>query len=156
MTSVELNLDIDEHELYYYLLEDIYSNLDKHSNIFNDTNEVKITKPDVHFDVTRKTMWRNFRKIANQMNRSEEHIANFYKKEYNTTNSVNKDGELMIRGRYSNQMVATTLKNYIRLFLQCSACKTINTCIEKKNRLNYLLCNNKICNYEQVINYDMD
>jgi len=51
--NVQLTLGIDEGELYYYLLEDIYNTLDQNPNIYND-GTFKISKPDVHFDKSKK------------------------------------------------------------------------------------------------------
>ena len=42
--DVEISLDLDENELYYYLLENIYESLD--STISTESGN-KISKPDV-------------------------------------------------------------------------------------------------------------
>ncbi len=147
----DININMDEDELYCYLLEDIYNTLDKYSTTFNEYSGIKISKPDVQYDITKKTIWRNFRLICSQINREEDDIIKFLKKEYNTSISKNENGELLIKGKYTFQMIATTLKQYIKSYLQCSACKSIKTSIDKKNKLTYLLCCNKLCNYEKVI-----
>lgn len=154
-TQVKLTLDMDENELYIYLLEDIYDSLNQNSTLFGNS-EILVAKPEAKFDVTKKTIWSNFRNICKELNSSEEQISSFYAKEYSTTMSINQDGHLLIKGRYSDIVIGNTLKKYIKTFLQCSACKTINTTIEKKpNKLTYLVCHNDKCKCEKVIKYSL-
>jgi translation initiation factor 2 beta subunit (eIF-2beta)/eIF-5 len=155
--DVEISLDLDENELYYYLLENIYESLD--STISTESGN-KISKPDVSLDISRKTVWKNFKCICNQINRNNEedilHILKFFKKELSVNSSVNKDGHVLIRGRYTSDMIGNILKRYIKIFLKCDPCKGMNTTVERKqNKLTYIICHNDKCNYEKVINYDL-
>jgi translation initiation factor 2 beta subunit (eIF-2beta)/eIF-5 len=152
-TQVKLTLDIEENELYVYLLENIYDALG--SNTLSGS-EMKIAKPEAVFDVTKKTIWKNFRLICKELNSKEEHVSNFLAKEYSTTISINQEGQLLIKGRYSDIMIGSTIKKYIKTFLQCGACHTLNTTVERKpNKLTYLVCNNEKCRLEQVIKYNL-
>ena len=86
----------------------------------------------------------------------EEKVANFFAKEYSTTLSINQEGVLLIKGRFGDIIVGSTLKKYIKNFLQCVACKTINTSVERKtNKLTYLVCHNDKCKSEKVIKYNL-
>lgn len=154
-TQIKLTLDMDENELYIYLLEDIYDSLDKNSNLFGN-KEIQVAKPDAKFDVTKKTIWKNFRDICKELKKDEEQIASFFAKEYSTTLSINQEGHLLIKGRYSDMIIGSTLKKFIKTFLQCSACKGINTTVDKKeNKLTYLVCKNDKCKCEKVIKYTL-
>ena len=155
--DIEINLNLDENELYYYLLENIYENLD---NNISDNSGIKISKPLVDLDITRKSIWKNFKQICTQINRDKtddiQHILKFYKKEYSVSPSINKEGQILIKGRYSSEIIGNTLKRYIKTFLKCEPCKGMNTSIQKKdNRLTYIICHNEKCKYERVINYDL-
>ena len=153
--QIKLTLDMDENELYIYLLEDIYDSLDKNSNLFGN-REILVAKPEAKFDITKKTIWSNFRSVCRELKKEEIEISNFFAKEYSTTLSINQEGHLLIKGRYTDIMIGSTLKKYIKTFLQCSACKGINTTVEKKaNKLNYLVCNNEKCKCEKVIKYSL-
>lgn len=152
-TQVKLTLNMDENELYIYLLEDIYNSLDQNSNLFGN-KEIMVAKPEAKFDITKKTIWKNFRDICKELKKDEDQIANFFAKEYSTTLSINQEGHLLIKGRYSDIIISSTLRKYIKIFLQCSACKTIDTMVEKKsNKLTYLVCHNDKCKCEKVIKY---
>jgi translation initiation factor 2 subunit 2 len=153
--QVKLTLDMDENELYVYLLEDIYDILGKNSNLFGNS-EIKVAKPEARFDITKKTIWSNFRSICKELKSNEGQVADFFSKEYTTTLSINQDGHLLIKGRYSDIMIGSTLKKYIKTFLQCTACKSIDTIVEKKaNKLTYLVCHNDKCKLEKVIKYNL-
>lgn len=148
-----LTLDMDENILYINLLEDIYDSLDKNSNLFNN-KEIMVAKPEVKFDITKKTIWSNFRYICKELKKNEDEVLNFFVKEFSTTMSINLEGQLLIKGKYTDIIIGTTLKKYIKTFMQCSACKTINTSVEKKtNKLTYLICHNEKCKCEKVIKY---
>ncbi len=148
----KLTLDMDENELYIYLLEDIYDTLNQNSNLFGNS-EIKVAKPEARFDVTKKTIWSNFRSICKELKSEEEQVANFFAKEYSATLSINQEGHLLIKGRYNDIIIGSTLKKYIKTYLQCAACKTINTIVERKqNKLTYLVCRNEKCKLEKVIN----
>lgn len=153
--QIKLTLDMDENELYVYLLEDIYDSLNQNSNLLGNS-EILVAKPEAKFDITKKTIWSNFRNICNEIKSSENQVSNFFAKEYSTTLSINQEGHLLIKGRYSDIMIGSTLKKYIKTFLQCSACKSINTSIEKKiNKLTFLVCHNEKCKCEKVIKYNL-
>jgi translation initiation factor 2 subunit 2 len=144
---------MDENILYINLLEDIYDSLDKNSNLFNN-KEIMVAKPEVKFDITKKTIWSNFRYICKELKKNEDEILNFFAKEFSTTPSINFEGQLLIKGKYTDIIIGSTLKKYIKTFMQCSACKTINTTVEKKqNKLTYLICHNEKCKCEKVIKY---
>lgn len=151
--TMKLTLDMDENELYVYLLEHVYNSLN--SNLFSNS-QMQITKPEIKFDITKKTIWKNFRLICKELKSKEEHLLNFIAKEYTTTLSINQEGHLLIKGRYSDIMMESTLKKYIKNFLQCSACHTLNTTVERKlNKLTYLVCMNEKCKLEKVIKYNL-
>lgn len=153
--QVKLTLGMDENELYVYLLEDIYDSMGKNSTLFGNS-EIKVAKPDARFDVTKKTIWYNFSSICEELKSNPNHVADFFAKEYTTTLSINQEGHLLIKGRYSDIIIGSTLKKYIKTFLQCAACKSIDTSVERKpNKLTYLVCHNEKCKCEKVIKYNL-
>jgi translation initiation factor 2 beta subunit (eIF-2beta)/eIF-5 len=93
-------------------LEDIYDTLDQNSNLFGKS-EIKVAKPEARFDKTKKTIWSNFRSICKEIKSGEEQVAKFFAKEYSAMLSINQEGHLLIKGKYSDIMVSSTLKKYI-------------------------------------------
>jgi len=154
--NIELNLSLDENELYYYLLQKIYNTIDiNSSNIFNNLG-IKTIKPDAVFDITKKTIWKNFGRICKDIGRDSDEnkqlILKFFKQELKNSPSINKDGHFLIRGKLTNEQISDILIKYIKTFVKCEPCKGGNTTIVKKdNRLTYLVCQNPNCKYEKVI-----
>ena len=145
-----INIESDYDSMYKNLLDDLYCTLDKNQNL-RMGNNIKIAKPDVIFDITRKTVWRNFSTNCNQIKRSHTDVQNFIEKEYSTTTSINAGGQLLIKGRYDLNIIGGTLKKYIKNYVQCSICLSAQTSIERNinMRLDYLKCS--MCNAERVI-----
>ena len=75
----QLTLNMDENELYIYLLEDIYDILNKNSNLFGNS-EIKVAKPEARFDITKKTIWSNFRSICKELKIEEGQVLIFLQK----------------------------------------------------------------------------
>lgn len=153
--SESLTLNMDENELYIYLLDDIYEHLNKNSNLFANNEIIVSEKPLATFNNTKKTIWTNFRKICTELKCEENHMSKFFTKEYTTPISVNQEGHMLLKGRYTD-IIESTLKKYIKTFLQCTNCKSINTSIQRKpNKLNYIVCNNEQCKASTVIKYNL-
>ena len=134
-------------ELYEFLLDDIHEN-----NIMDfEESSIKIFAPEIYFDITRKTVWKNFVNYPDYLNRDESHMIAFVNKELKTTTSKNKDNNLLINGRKNMNQIKTILSNYININVKCAACKSINTNIFRNQslRLDFIKCN--VCNVESVI-----
>lgn len=151
--SEELDLNMDENDLYISLVKDIYDKLETNNLFYN--NEIKVPKPNTKFNVTKKTIWYNFRETCENLKINEQQLVDFISNELSTNMSINSEGCLLIKGRYSDIKIGSILKKYIVTFLQCSTCHSINTKIEKKpNKLTYLICNNDKCKCEKVLKYN--
>jgi len=134
---------------YKLLLDELYDKINKNI-IITENNKLKITKPNVFYDKTKKTMWINFKKNCYEINRPIDSLKKFIEDEYSVKTSINSKDEIIINGRYSH-LIETTFKKYIKNFVICHICKSINTKIlhDKNLRLDYLLCNN--CNSQKFI-----
>lgn len=136
----EIDINSSTDDLYNDLLDELLETLDKNQNfILPDKDEV-ISKPKISF-ADAKTRWENVRDILKQINRDEAHLLKFFSTEYRKTTSINKNGFLLISGRYAN-MIPNTLKKYVKIYVQCGACRSIKTSIIKNFRmgLDYKKC----------------
>lgn len=153
--NVEINdnnnlLSNNEDTLYLYLLNNIYETLEKNCTSFNKTIQIK--KQNIKFNVNRKTIWTDFKKTCIQYEVDEQQFIHYISKELTTTMSINQDGDLLIKGRYSDTLVENIFAKYLKLYKQCSVCGTFNTKnVKKDNGLLYLICYNKHCKSEKVI-----
>lgn len=152
MEEVIINTNTDKDITYNKLLNELYEIINENYDLF-ENNNIKLSKPDIHFDITRKTVWKNFITNCKQINRSSDQLQKFINKEFNVESSINKEKHFLIRGRYSFTMLSGALKKYIKNYVQCSSCKSIKTEIfrDQSSRLDYLKCLNEKCNTQKAI-----
>lgn len=137
------NFNEDSETNYINLLDELYDILDTNSNVLFDNQATHISSPNIIFS-NKKTIWKNFRKNCDQIQRPELHFERFIQNEYSVVTSINKNGQLLIIGRYPIQMIISSYKKYIKLYVLCATCKSYKTNIIKNinTRINYVNCLN--------------
>jgi translation initiation factor 2 subunit 2 len=83
----------------------------------------------------------NFDVYSEKLNRSKEHISNYFKAETNIGNSINNQNQLLIQGILNETKCESIMRNYIKQFVMCRQCKGINSVLVKENGLTFLQCN---------------
>lgn len=141
-----INIDMESDKIYTTLLDEIYEIISENNQLFGNSN-TNISKPEIKYE-NRKTFWYNYGKNCNQLNRSTQQVKLFFEKELAVESSINDKYQLILRGKYNFNLIASTLKKYIKNYIQCSTCKTFQTEIVRNssNRLDYLKCLNPKCN----------
>ena len=152
MENTNINIETEPDYTYKTLLDELYETINENYDLFSNNN-IKLSKPDISFDITRKTVWKNFKTNCSQINRSPKELQKFINKEFNIESSFNAGNHFLIRGKYTFPMLSASLKKYIKTFVQCSSCKSIKTEIirDSSSRLNYLKCLNEKCNTQKVL-----
>jgi translation initiation factor 2 subunit 3 len=127
-------------ENYTTMLDNIY-NRDK------NITKVKILKPIVE-NVNIKTIWKNYKKCVDHINRELDHVMNFVAEELDTPCSIDQLDQLIVHRKYTPKNIENIWKKYIMTFVQCQICKSKHTEVVKDTtRLLYkqcLDCNSKI------------
>lgn len=146
-----IDLTMKPEQIYTTLLDEIYEIISDNNQLFGSFKNI-ISKPDIKYE-NRKTFWYNFGKNCNQLNRSIQQLKSFFEKELNVKTSINDKSNLILRGKYHFDLIASTLKKYIKNYVQCSTCKLNQTEIVRNssNRLDYLKCLNFKCNTSNVV-----
>jgi translation initiation factor 2 subunit 2 len=146
-----INIDMEPEQIYIQLLDEIYETISDNNQIFGNSN-ANISKPDIKYE-NRKTFWYNYGKNCSQINRSTFQLKNFFEKELAVESSINDKSNLILRGKYNFNLIASTFKKYIKNYVQCSTCKSVQTEIVRNssNRLDYLKCLNPKCNTCKVV-----
>ena len=144
--TVETNPEL----IYTTVLDEIYENLTGNSEVFGEKKN--ISAPEVKYE-NRKTTWSNFGKNCSQINRTPTQLQKFIESELAVETSIDAKSNLILRGKYNFNMVASNFKKYIKNYVICSACKSLNTEIVRNtsNRLDYLRCLNSKCNSCRVV-----
>ena len=149
--DIKINTNTNPELVYTSLLDGIYETLNDNNKLFGNKN-VNISKPDIKYE-NRKTFWYNYGKNCSQINRTTDQIKKFIEKEMAVETSVNDKSNLILRGRYNFAMVAGAYKKYIKNYVQCTTCKSMETEIVRNssNRMDYLKCLNPKCNTLKVV-----
>jgi len=129
MTTKNKELDYDT------LLDRIYMGLPDRS-----THDSRFQLPTVDSIVQGKqTIWRNFSKVAKDLNRNENQLYKFVMKEISTSSAITNN-TLVLNGIFNNYKLNEILTKYIKNFVLCSACKKPDTKIVNQNGVKVLKC----------------
>jgi len=101
---------------------------------------VKIKPPIVYKEGTTRTAWANFPQICASINRQADHVLQFVLAEVASTGSLDGNGRLLIRGRFQQKHMERILRHYIVEYVQCHTCKSLETKLQKENRLLFMKC----------------
>lgn len=69
--------------------------------------------PQVAREGTKKTMFSNLSDICRRMHRHPEHMIQFLYSELGTQGSVDGNGRLIMKGRYTQKQIESVLRKYI-------------------------------------------
>jgi len=94
---------------------------------------------------TKKTLWVNFQEICSMMQRSPEHVFQFFMAELGTEGSIDGNHRLVIRGKYVPKYIESLLRKYIVEYVTCQMCRSPNTELVKDSSTRLQFCNCKDC-----------
>jgi translation initiation factor 2 subunit 2 len=91
---------------------------------------------------TKKTLWVNFQEICTMMQRSPQHVFQFFMAELGTEGSIDGNQRLVIRGKYVPKYIESLLRKYIVEYVTCQMCRSPNTELTRDagTRLNFCTC----------------
>ena len=111
------------------MLDDVYDML---SGI-NDKNKKLIIPTPIIENSTTNTYWKNIKKILMVINRPPDHFVKFLNKELKTGDwiSNSKSDGLVLIGRFTIKQITAVLHDYIKTYVSCNICKSLETTIDK-------------------------
>ena len=119
------------------MLDDLYLNL-------NTQNQEKLILPNLNINITTtNTFFKNAKDILRTLKCNPDHYVKYMDKELGSVNWVSgskKDG-LVIKGKVKKQKIQLLLQEYIKKYICCNICKSLNTKIIKDKKINYIYCN---------------
>jgi len=126
--------------------------LDRVVNILHSNNPDLIEKkrrnmkpPQLTRVGTKKTLWVNFQEICTMMQRSPEHVFQFFMAELGTEGSIDGNQRLVIRGKYVPKYIESLLRKYIVEYVTCQMCRSPNTELVKDSSTRLQFCKCKDC-----------
>jgi translation initiation factor 2 subunit 2 len=127
--------------------QEFYDDLDNvYEQLENTNNGSKIVIPNPILEcTTTNTYFKNVKKILIVINRPPEHFLEYLNKEIHTgywISNSKSDGIGMI-GKISNKTITSVLQNYIKKYVVCNICKSLDTVLDKNKdlRIYYINCN---------------
>ena len=98
-----------------------------------------IPAPEVEVIGRKKTVIRNFKEIADRLNRPPQHIAKFFTKILATPSTV-VGKELHIRGQHPKSRIVEILKRYVKDYVICPVCGSPDTELIRIEGILYKRC----------------
>lgn len=86
-----------------------------------------------------RTIVRNFREVADALNRDPQHILKFLTGEMATAATM-QESRVIFKGKFSQETLRKLLERYMEIFVTCPVCKRPDTKIVKEKRLSFLVC----------------
>ena len=86
-----------------------------------------------------RTIIRNFKEIANALNRNPQHLMKFFSNEMATAGNL-EETRATFQGKFRNDTFEHLLKTYIDNFVICPVCKRPDTRVVKEKRFSFLKC----------------
>lgn len=129
---------------YDYLLGRILDLITKHNPQMTEKTKISIPFPQVARVSSTRTGWLNFLEVCNALNRSTEHIFQFFLSEFGTEGSLTAESQFLIKGRKTANDIQNLLMKYVMEYVQCQNCKRSNTVLKKdvSTRLQTMDCLN--------------
>ncbi|MEB2836970.1 MAG: translation initiation factor IF-2 subunit beta [Desulfurococcales archaeon] len=130
---------------YEYLLQRLYEKVPPKSS--EDVYE--IPEPAV-IRIGSQTVIRNFREIAEKLNRDPQLLARFLQKELATGGSYDPNsGQLVLNIKVSRKVIKQFLNVFLNTYVRCPTCGSYHTRLERRGRTWVLVC--LACGAEQPV-----
>lgn len=126
---------------YEQLLDRINVLLGRNSNDLNNKRK-SIPSPEIEKVGSKKVVWTNFDETCKILNRKIEHLMKFFLIEFGAEGSLNEEKQFVIKGRFLSKEFQNVLTKYIKMFISCENCNSLNTQIRKDQivHLTFLHC----------------
>ena len=107
-------------------------------SIKGDDARFIIPAPKV-FTEGRTTVLDNFSEIVSILNRDPDHVLKYLLRELGTAGKT-EGGRVIFQGRFSTEMIASLIDEYVEEFVICSECNRPDTHLTKSDRTLMLKC----------------
>ncbi|MDT7900687.1 MAG: translation initiation factor IF-2 subunit beta [Acidianus sp.] len=123
-------------EDYEYLLDRVYSKLPKKSQV----SETQALPSLIIFNVGNATIIKNFSEYCDRIRREDKLCMKYLLKELAAAGSINESGQLYIQGKFSSSVINTLMERFLKTYVQCSTCKSLDTVLVKEGKIWYIQC----------------
>lgn len=138
----------EEYVLYKIQLSNIYRKLEKNNPDLVKRLTLTIPIPKVLKSNGDKVIISNFGEICKVLNRDPQHVLLYLESELSTITRL-YDNKLAIKGVFRPSYIQTMLSKYIKEYVTCLSCNSLNTKVSKLDRLSFIVCS--ICNSSRTL-----
>jgi len=124
-------------QTYFDLINRIKDHLRKDSTVV--TQRLNVPAPDVII-IGNRTFWRNFKSIADIIRRDPKHMIMIIAKELGTAMIMDEEGKVTIFGKKDSASIKNALNYYIKLYVTCPVCGSLDTKLIKERKITFLVC----------------
>ena len=130
---------------YEELLDNIVDLLQTNNPALVEKKKRNIKPPQLTLLSSKKTLWVNFQEICTMMQRSPEHVFQFFVTELGTEGSIDGNQRLVIRGKYVPKYIESLLRKYVVEYVTCEMCRSPNTDLKKDGASRLYFCHCRDC-----------
>ncbi len=130
---------------YEFLLEKLYKKVPPRSGV----GELQLPEPQV-IRIGEQTVIRNFREISQRLKRDPRLVTRYLQRELATAASYDDEsGQLVLNVKVSRKVVSHFLNLFLRQYVKCPTCSSVDTRLERAGRTYILKCD--ACGAEQPV-----
>ncbi|MDP8002932.1 MAG: translation initiation factor IF-2 subunit beta [Caldisphaera sp.] len=130
---------------YEKLLSRVYEKIPPKSG----SADLQIPEPQI-IRVGTQTVIKNFREISQKLKREPDMVSRYLLKELASAGSYdNNSGQLLLNVKVSRKVIEQLLDIFVKSYLRCPTCGSIDTKIEHRGKVWVLVC--EACGAEQPV-----
>ncbi|HII74789.1 MULTISPECIES: translation initiation factor IF-2 subunit beta [Sulfolobaceae] len=131
-----LRLLVSTEEEYIKLLDRLYSKLPERVQKVSGQSLPNL----IILSIGNNTIIKNFSEYCDRIRREDKLCAKFILKELAAPGNVDENGQLVIQGKFSSASINKIMERFIKTYVQCSTCKSLDTVLIKEKKAWYISC----------------
>jgi len=92
----------------------------------------------------------NVEEVCKMIKREPSHLQQFIEVELSVNSSIDAEGRLILKGVFPENQLQKIIKSYIKQYVSCGECLSLNTVLEKEEKLLFKKCH--ACNASHSVN----
>ena len=91
---------------------------------------------------SKTTLWENFMRFCNNINRDPNLVKRYVEVECIVKCSIcgPESDQLLLKGRYTQKQIETIIVKFVKEYVKCDSCKSLNTEFNRQAKLTLISC----------------
>jgi translation initiation factor 2 subunit 2 len=121
---------------YLSLLDRLYSKVPERAK----KQGIQALPELVVYNIGNTTIVKNFGEYCDRLRRDVKTCTKYLLKELAAPGTAEGNGQLVIQGKFSSQVINTLMERFIHSYVQCMTCKSIDTVLKMDKKVWYISC----------------